>query len=125
MTVIVVSLIELVLREHSKDHAVAVVYFNDTLTAGPYATLLDSTQVPTYSQRWIVGLTIGVLITGAAAAQQSPVAPVKTCGGRAPPLSLRPRSIRLTMCNCEDAWRPFGEGTQEHRSPAARHPQKG
>jgi len=43
LTVIVVSFFELVLRDHSKDHAVAVVYFDDTLTAEPYTTLLDST----------------------------------------------------------------------------------
>src|SRR3954468_5520692 len=43
LTVIVVSFFELVLRDHSKDHAVAVVYLNDTLTAEPYTTLLDST----------------------------------------------------------------------------------
>ena len=43
LTVIVVSFFESVLRDHSKDHAVAVVYFNDTLTAEPYTTLLDST----------------------------------------------------------------------------------
>jgi len=32
LTVIVVSFFELVFRDHSKDHAVAVVYFNDTHT---------------------------------------------------------------------------------------------
>jgi len=45
LTVIVVSFFESVVRDHSKDHAVAVVYFNDTLTAEPYTTLLDSTSV--------------------------------------------------------------------------------
>jgi len=45
LTVIVVSFFESVVRDHSKDHAVAVVYFNDTLTAEPYTTLLDSTLV--------------------------------------------------------------------------------
>jgi len=43
LTVIVVSFFESVVGDHSKDHAVAVVYFNDTLTAEPYTTLLDST----------------------------------------------------------------------------------
>jgi len=43
LTVIVVSFFESVLRDHSKDHAMAVVYFDDTLTAEPYTTLLDST----------------------------------------------------------------------------------
>src|SRR4051794_36462997 len=41
LTVIVVSFFELVLADHSKDHAVAVAYFNDTLTAEPYTTLLS------------------------------------------------------------------------------------
>ena len=40
-----VSFFESVVRDHSKDHAVAVVYFNDTLTAEPYTTLLDSTKI--------------------------------------------------------------------------------
>jgi hypothetical protein len=44
LTVIVVSLFESVVRDHSKDHAVAVVYFNDTLTGEPYTTLKDSTM---------------------------------------------------------------------------------
>ena len=43
LTVIAVSFFESVMRDNSKDHAVAVVYFNDTLTAEPYTTLLDST----------------------------------------------------------------------------------
>src|SRR3954468_14282497 len=51
LTVIVVSFFELVLRDHSKDHAVAVVYLNDTLTAEPYTTLLDSTVRAPSSQR--------------------------------------------------------------------------
>jgi len=38
------SFFELVVRDHSKDHAVAVVYFNDTHTPEPYTTLLDSTD---------------------------------------------------------------------------------
>ena len=38
------SFFESVLRDHSKDHAVAVVYFDDTLTAEPYTTLLDLTR---------------------------------------------------------------------------------
>ena len=39
-----VSFFELVSADNSKDHAVAVVDFNDTLTAEPYTTLLDSTD---------------------------------------------------------------------------------
>src|SRR4051794_9963840 len=47
LTVIVVSFFELVLADHSKDHAVAVAYLGDTLTAEPYTTLLDSTRTLT------------------------------------------------------------------------------
>jgi hypothetical protein len=43
VTVIVVSFFESVVRDHSKDHAVTVVYIDDTLTGEPYTTLLDST----------------------------------------------------------------------------------
>jgi hypothetical protein len=39
-----VSFFELVLADHSKDHAVAVAYISDTLTAEPYTTLRDSTR---------------------------------------------------------------------------------
>ncbi len=44
MTVIVVSFFESVFADHSKDHAVAVAYLDDTLTGEPYTTLLDSTR---------------------------------------------------------------------------------
>jgi hypothetical protein len=50
VTVIVVSFFESVVRDHSKDHAVTVVYIDDTLTGEPYTTLLDSTH-PARSQR--------------------------------------------------------------------------
>jgi hypothetical protein len=43
LTVIVVSFFESVFADHSKDHPVAVAYFDDTLTGEPYTTLLDST----------------------------------------------------------------------------------
>src|SRR3954447_5273716 len=54
LTVIVVSFFESVLADHSKDHAVAVAYSGDTLTAEPYTTLLDSTCVPALARagRW-------------------------------------------------------------------------
>src|SRR3954471_21254561 len=45
LTVIVVSFFESVFADHSKDHPVAVAYFDDTLTSDPYTTLLDSTRV--------------------------------------------------------------------------------
>src|SRR5215210_610666 len=63
LTVIVMSFFESVVRDHSKDHAVAVVYFNDTHTPEPYTTLRDSTaskpgdpvlglhRVPAHDQR--------------------------------------------------------------------------
>src|SRR4051794_23697650 len=44
LTVIVVSFFESVFADHSKDHPVAVAYFDDTLTGEPYTTLLDSTR---------------------------------------------------------------------------------
>jgi len=43
LTVLVASFFELVLRDHSKDHAVAVAYSGDTLTAEPSTTLRVST----------------------------------------------------------------------------------
>jgi hypothetical protein len=46
LTVIVVSFFESVFADHSKDHPVAVAYFDDTLTGEPYTTLLDSTPRP-------------------------------------------------------------------------------
>src|SRR5688572_30148086 len=56
LTVIVVSFFESVVRDHSKDHAVAVVYFNDTHTAEPYTTLLDATRAPAGARRRYVEL---------------------------------------------------------------------
>src|SRR3954454_12231909 len=41
LTVIVVSFFESVFADHSKDHPVAVAYFDDTLTRDPYTTLLS------------------------------------------------------------------------------------
>jgi hypothetical protein len=38
------SFFESVFADHSKDHPVAVAYFDDTLTGKPYTTLLDSTD---------------------------------------------------------------------------------
>jgi len=46
LTVIAVSFFESVFADHSKDHPVAVAYFDDTLTGKPYTTLLDSTLSP-------------------------------------------------------------------------------
>ena len=44
LTVIVVSFFESVVRDHSKDHAMAVAYlWSDTLTGVPYTTLPDVT----------------------------------------------------------------------------------
>jgi hypothetical protein len=44
VTVIVVSFFESVVRDHSKDHAVAVAASRtDTLTGEPYTTLTDAT----------------------------------------------------------------------------------
>jgi hypothetical protein len=53
VTVIAVSLFESVVRDHSKDHPMAVAHSrSDTLTGIPYTTLLDATRTASPSSLW-------------------------------------------------------------------------
>jgi hypothetical protein len=59
LTVIVASFFESVVGDHSKDHAVAVVYFNDSHAAEPYTTLRDSTRrEPQAMDDWLTGRAV-------------------------------------------------------------------